>query len=61
MVDGVILVHGMIAQFLVVGQNTVGIGCVIVLHRHMVEMIVQLTDQLTLRLKIAMRIHAPVS
>ena len=61
MVDGVILVHGMIAQFLVVGQNTVGIGCVIVLHRHMVEMIVQLTVQLTLRLKSVMRIHAPVS
>ena len=61
MVDGVILVHGMIAQFLVVGQNTVGIECVIVLHQHMVEMIVQLTVQLTLRLKSVMRIHAPVS
>ena len=61
MVAGVILVHGMIAQFLVVGQNTVGIGCVIVLHRHMVEMIVQLTVQLTLRLKSVMIIHAPVS
>ena len=61
MVDGVISVHGMLARFLVVGQNTVGIECVIVLHQHMVEMIVQLMDQLTLRLKSVMRIHAPVS
>ena len=59
--DGVILVHGMIAQYLVVGQNVVGIGCVIVRHQRMVETTVQLTDPLIQRLKSAMRIHAQVS
>ena len=59
--DGVILVHGMIAQFHVVGPNTVGIVYVIILHQSMVGTIVQLTDQRTLRLKSVMRIHAPVS
>ena len=61
MVDGVILVHGMIAQFLVVAPNTVGIVHVIILHQNMVGTTVQLTDPLILRLKSVMRIHAPVS
>ena len=59
--DGVILAHGMIAQFHVVGLNTVGIACVIVLRQNMAEMIVHLTDPLILRLKSVMRIHVPVS
>ena len=61
MVDGVILVHGMIAQCLVVGPNIVGIACVIILHHNMAETIVQSTDRRILRLKSVMRIHAPVS
>ena len=61
MVAGVILVHGTIALFLVVGQNIVGIAYVIVLHHNMVEMIVRLTDPQIPRLKCVMRIHAPVS
>ena len=61
MVVGVLLVHGTTALFLVVGQNIVGIAYVIVPHQHMVETIVRLTDPLILRLKSAMRIHAPVS
>ena len=61
MVAGVLLVHGTIALFLVVGQNIVGIAYVIVLHHNMVEMIVRLTDPQILRLKCVMRIHAPVS
>ena len=59
--DGVILVHGMIAQFLVVAPNTVGIVHVIILHQNMVVTTVHLTDPLILRLKSVMRIHAPVS
>ena len=58
---GVILVHGMIAQFLVVAPNTVGIVHVIILHQNMVGTTVHLTDPLILRLKSVMRIHAPVS
>ena len=61
MADGVISVHGTIAQSLVEVLNIVGIGYVIVPHQHMVEMIVWLTDPLILRLKSAMRIHAQVS
>ena len=61
MVDGVILVHGMIAQCLVVGPNIVGIACVIILHHNMAETIVRSTDRRILRLKSVMRIHAPVS
>ena len=61
MVAGVLLVHGTIALFLVVGQNIVGIAYVIVLHHNMVETIVRLTDPLKLRLKSAMRIHVRVS
>ena len=61
MVAGVILVHGMIAQFLVVAPNTVGIEHVIILHQNMVVTTVHLTDPLILRLKSVMRIHAPVS
>ena len=61
MVAGVLLVHGTIALFLVVGQNIVGIAYVIVLHHNMVETIVRLTDPQILRLKCVMRIHAPVS
>ena len=61
MEDGVILVYGMIAQFLVEALNIVGIEYVIVPHQHMVETIVRLTDPLIPRLKSAMRIHAPVS
>ena len=61
MVGGVISVHGTIAQSLVEALNIVGIECVIVPHQHMVETIVRLTDPLILRLKSAMRIHAPVS
>ena len=59
--DGVILGLGMIAQFLVVGPNTVGIVSVIVLYQNMAETIVRLMDPLILRLKSVMRIHAPVS
>ena len=59
--DGVILAHGMIAQFHVVGPNTVDIVSVIVLYQNMAETIVRLMDQLILRLKSVMRIHAPVS
>jgi hypothetical protein len=54
-----VLVIGMNAQFLVVAPNTVGIVHVIILHQNMVETIVHLTDPLILRLKSAMRIHAP--
>ena len=61
MVAGVILVHGRIALFLVVGQNIAGIACVIVLRHNMVETIVRLTDPQILRQKCVMRIHAPVS
>ena len=56
-----LLVHGTIALFLVVGQNIVGIAYVIVLHHNMVETIVRLTDPQILRLKCVMRIHALVS
>ena len=58
---GVISVHGMIAQFLAVAPNTVGIVHVILLHQNMVVTTVHLTDPLILRLKSVMRIHAPVS
>ena len=51
----------MIAQFLVEALNIVDIAFAIVLYQNMVEMIVRLTDPLILRLKSAMRIHAPVS
>ena len=61
MVDGVILVHGMIAQWLVVGPNMVGIAGVIILHHNMAETIVRSMDLLIPRLKNAMRIHALVS
>ena len=61
MEDGVILVYGMIAQFLVEALNIIGIAFVIVLYQNMVETIVRLTDPLILRLKSAMRIHAQVS
>ena len=61
MVTGVLLVHGTIVRFLVVGQNIVGIAYVIVLHHNMVETIVRLTGPQILRLKCVMRIHAPVS
>ena len=61
MEDGVILVYGMIAQFLVEARNIVGIAFAIVLYQNMVETIVRLTDPLILRLKSAMRIHAQVS
>ena len=61
MVAGVILVHGMIAPFLVVGPSIVGIACVIVLHHNMAETIVRSMDPLIPRLKNAMRIHALVS
>jgi hypothetical protein len=50
----------MIVQFLVVGPNTVGIVSVIVLYQNMAETIVRLMDQLILRLKSVMRIHAPL-
>ena len=56
-----ILVYGMIAQFLVEALNIVGIAFVIVLYQNMVETIVRLMDPLILRLKSAMRIHAQVS
>ena len=56
-----ILGLGMIAQFLVVAPNTVGIVHVIILHQNMVGTTVHLTDPLILRLKSVMRIHAPVS
>ena len=59
--DGVFSAHGMIAQFLVVAPNTVGIVYVIILHQNMVGTTVHLTDPLILRLKSVMRIHAPVS
>ena len=61
MEDGVILVYGMIAQFLVEALNIVGIAFAIVLYQNMVETIVRLTDPLILRLKSAMRTHAQVS
>ena len=61
MEDGVILVYGMIAQFLVEALNIVGIAFAIVLYQNMVETIVRLTDPLILRLKSAMRIHVRVS
>ena len=61
MVAGVLLVHGTIALFLVVGQNIVGIARVIVLHHNMAETIVRSMDPLIPRLKNAMRIHALVS
>ena len=61
MVDGVILVHGMIAQCLVLGPNIVGIACVIILKHNMAETIVRSMDPLIPRLKNAMRIHALVS
>merc|ERR1712110_1141465 len=51
---------GMIVQFLVVGPNTVGIVSVIILYQNMAETIVRLMDQLILRLKSVMRIHAPL-
>ena len=56
-----ILVHGMIAPFRVVGPSIVGIACVIVLHHNMAETIVRSMDLLIPRLKNAMRIHALVS
>ena len=61
MVAGVILVHGMIAPFLVVGPSIIDIACVIVLHHNMAETIARSMDHLILRLKNAMRIHALVS
>ena len=61
MADGVISVHGTIAQSLVEALNIVGIEYVIVPHQHMEETIVRLTDPQILRLKCVMRIHAPVS
>ena len=61
MVAGVILVHGMIAPFLVVGPSIIGTACVIVLHHNMAETIVRSMDLLIPRLKNAMRIHALVS
>ena len=61
MEDGVILVYGMIAQFLVEALNIVGIAFAIVLYQNMVETIVRLTDPQIPRLKCVMRIHAPVS
>ena len=61
MADGVISVHGTIAQSLVEALNIVGIAFAIVLYQNMVETIVRLTDPLILRLKSAMRIHAQVS
>ena len=61
MEDGVILVHGMIVQFLVEALNIVDIAFAIVLYQNMVEMIVRLMDPLILRLKSAMRIRAQVS
>ena len=61
MADGVISVHGTIAQSLVEALNIVGIEYVIVPHQHMVETIVRLMDPLIPRLKSAMRIHAQVS
>jgi len=59
MADGVISVHGTIAQSLVEVLNIVGIEYVIVPHQHMVETIVRLTVPLIPRLKSVMRIHAP--
>ena len=60
MVAGENLVHGMIAQYLVVVQNTVDYVHVIILPRNMGVMIARLTDPLIPRQKDAMKIHAQV-
>ena len=60
MVDGEILIHGMIVRCLVEVQNTVDPVHVIVLLLSMVEMIVQLTDHLIQKPKDAMKIHVQV-